>query len=497
MSTKNYVKWKVSGGLEEPGSGRVAEVPPVSADKTAASSGSSKSGDMGIGNDLQMEKSASEPRVYKKRWAILVMFILLSASNGAQWIMYSVIAQIVADFYGVSFTAVDWTSMIYMATYIVLFIPAAYVLDKYGLRVSLLLGATGNALGSWLRMFSTNPDGFWITFVGQTIVGASQMFTLGIPPRLAAVWFGPNEVSTACAAGVFGNQLGIAIGFLVPPIIVRNGTQEEVSSRLTHLFLYSALLNTIIFAMILCFFSARPPTPPSLAQITAQEEKTLDGNFWRTLKKLCLSKDFALLFVTYGINTGVFYAVSTLLAQMVLPFYPEESVAIGQIGVVIVVSGMLGSVAGGFLLDRFKKFKLTTLLDYFLSFLAMLTFTFTLDLGYLAIVFINSAVLGFFMTGYLPIGFEFAAEITFPAAEGTTSNLLNASAQVFGILLTMAMGKVMHSVNTLSSNIIMSLALLVGTILTALISEDLKRQKAHSGRSQLPTSATQLTSASD
>ncbi|KAK6044138.1 hypothetical protein COOONC_18356 [Cooperia oncophora] len=158
-------------------------------------------------------------------------------------------------------------------------------------------------------MFSTNPDGFWITFVGQTIVGASQMFTLGIPPRLAAVWFGPNEVSTACAAGVFGNQLGIAAGFLIPPLIVRNGTQEEVSTRLTYLFLCSALLNTAIFAMIVCsskdeellVFSARPPTPPSLAQITAQEEKALDSNFWRTLAKLMLSKDFVLLFVTYAV----------------------------------------------------------------------------------------------------------------------------------------------------------------------------------------------------
>ncbi|VDP20012.1 unnamed protein product [Heligmosomoides polygyrus] len=131
-----------------------------------------------------------------------------------------------------------------------------------------------------------------------------------------------------------------------------------------------------------------------------------------------------------GINTGVFYAVSTLLAQMVLPFYPTESVAIGQIGVVIVVAGMIGSVVGGFLLDKFKRFKLTTLLDYLFSFLAMLTFTFTLDLGSLVVVFANAFVLGFFMTGYLAIGFEFAAEITFPAAEGTTSALLNASAQV-------------------------------------------------------------------
>ena len=37
----------------------------------------------------------------------------------------------------------------------------------------------------------------------------------------------------------------------------------------------------------------------------------------------------------------------------------------------------------------------------------------------------------FFMTGYLPLGFEFAAEITYPESEGTSSGLLNASAQVY------------------------------------------------------------------
>lgn len=36
----------------------------------------------------------------------------------------------------------------------------------------------------------------------------------------------------------------------------------------------------------------------------------------------------------------------------------------------------------------------------------------------------------FFMTGYLPLGFEYAAELTYPESEGTSSGLLNASAQV-------------------------------------------------------------------
>ena len=34
------------------------------------------------------------------------------------------------------------------------------------------------------------------------------------------------------------------------------------------------------------------------------------------------------------------------------------------------------------------------------------------------------------MTAFLPVGFEFAAEITYPISEGTSSGLLNASGQV-------------------------------------------------------------------
>jgi FLVCR family feline leukemia virus subgroup C receptor-related protein len=35
----------------------------------------------------------------------------------------------------------------------------------------------------------------------------SQIFILGIPPQLAATWFPSHQVSSACAIGVFGNQV--------------------------------------------------------------------------------------------------------------------------------------------------------------------------------------------------------------------------------------------------------------------------------------------------
>lgn len=73
--------------------------------------------------------------------------------------------------------------------------------------MAILLGAIGTCIGAWIKVFSIAPDRFMITFIGQTIVAASQAFVLSLPARVAAVWFGQNEVSSACSIGVFGNQV--------------------------------------------------------------------------------------------------------------------------------------------------------------------------------------------------------------------------------------------------------------------------------------------------
>lgn len=40
------------------------------------------------------------------------------------------------------------------------------------------------------------------------------------------------------------------------------------------------------------------------------------------LKRLALNPGYILLLISYGINVGVFYAISTLLNQVVLEYFP-------------------------------------------------------------------------------------------------------------------------------------------------------------------------------
>ncbi|KAG8126342.1 hypothetical protein E2320_021493 [Naja naja] len=180
-----------------------------------------------------------------------------------------------------------------------------------------------------------------------------------------------------------------------------------------------------------------------------------------------------------GLNTGCFYALSTLLNRMVMLHYPGENLNAGRIGLTIIVAGMFGALISGIWLDRTKTYKQTTLVVYIMSFVGLVVYTFTLDLGHIWVVFITAGVLGFFMTGYLPLGFEFAAELTYPESEGTSSGLLNVSAQVFGIIFTISQGQIIDNFGTKAGNIFLCFFLFIGAIITAFIKPDLRRQQAN------------------
>ncbi|KAF7494163.1 putative MFS-type transporter -like protein [Sarcoptes scabiei] len=149
----------------------------------------------------QIEKSGSmketeqsrheEIKTYRIRNFLLTLFILLSMSNAFHWIEYAIIENIITKYFNISTFWVNCTSTIYMFSYIIGIIPP-------------------------------QRTRFWLVMIGQTSVAIAQLYILNIPPLLAATWFPSSEVTRATAYGVFGNQVGIAIGFVIPPLLMPN-----------------------------------------------------------------------------------------------------------------------------------------------------------------------------------------------------------------------------------------------------------------------------------
>jgi len=434
----------------------------------------------------------SEVKTYRRRWWVLLLFSLYSATNAFQWIQYSIISNIIVKFYDVSNSAADWLSIIFMLAYIPLIFPATWLLDYYGLRLIGLLGAGLNAAGAIVKIFSCDPSLFGVTMTGQTIAAVSQVFILGMPSKLAATWFGPAEVSTACSLAVFGNQFGTALGFLLPPIIVVDSDDKSVvQNDLRLLFIITAVTTSFLFVLVIFTFKNQPKYPPSVAQAKYRQMTQKDGkngsegnvsenvSYGSSLKALLVDVPSVLLIVSYGINTGTYYAISTLLNDEILDSFPDSLKEAGQVGLTLVLLGIAGSVLCGVVLDKTKAYRKTTVLVYALTLVSMGLYSGLLKSGALWTVYVAGGLLGFTMTGYLPVGFEFAAEITYPVCEGISSGMLNASAQAFGIGLTIFTRFIMTHNSVLIANICLCGLLFVGTILTIATKEDLKRQKAN------------------
>jgi len=108
--------------------------------------------------------------------------------------------------------------MIFMLIYIPFLLPGTWVLDRFGLRTTLLLGVRLNCLGAWLKCLAVElsqpvdvetksaMSSFCVLFVAQSICATAPVFILRVPAHLASVWFVENEQSLATSIGVFGIQ---------------------------------------------------------------------------------------------------------------------------------------------------------------------------------------------------------------------------------------------------------------------------------------------------
>lgn len=389
----------------------------------------------------------TEFKVYRYRWVVLFAFMFVVAINQLLWITFAPVTSTATAFYGVSNLSIGLLSMIFMIVYVFVSIPASWVIDTYGIRIAVGIGAILTGLFGLLR--GILADNFTFVLIAQIGIAIGQPFILNAMTTVAARWFPIKERATAAGLGSLAMYLGIVVALVLTPFLT-------IKSQINGMLLIYGIVSAVGAVVFFVFVKERPPTAPCRPD---QEERSLvfDG-----LKESLRLRDFILLLVIFFVGLGVFNAVTTWIEDIVRP-RGFSIVQAGYIGGLMIVGGIIGAVVIPMLSDHFRKRKPYVLLAVIGATLGLVGITFASSYG---LLLVSAFVFGFFLLSAGPVGFQYGAEITYPTPEGTSNGLLLLMGQISGIVFILAMDS-MKSPET--GSMTLPLTLMIGLLVISLI----------------------------
>jgi len=357
---------------------------------------------------------ASGFKVYSYRWAVLAAFMLVIAVNQLSWITFAPITTQAMNFYGVSDLEIGLLSLSFMAVYVVISFPASWIIDTYGIRVGVGIGAALTGLFGLLRgLTASSYAGILVAQIGIAI---GQPFILNAITTVAGRWFPANERATASGLGSLSIYVGILLGLALTPYLV---LRTSIPGMLI-LYGVGGLLAMLVFFIVA---RDRPPSPP------CPPEEDVRSMVLEGLAKMLRQRSFILLLAVFFVGLGVFNAATTWIEQILSPRGFSATQA-GDAGGLMILGGILGAVLLPMLSDRAHR-----RVPYLVLAVAGSTVGLagvTLAASY-TLLLASSFVFGFFLLSAGPLGFQYGAEITFPAPEGTSNGLLLLMGQISGI----------------------------------------------------------------
>ena len=384
---------------------------------------------------------------YGYRWVVLGVFMFVNLTIQILWIAYAPITGPAAQFYGVSDLQIGSLSMAFMIAYIPLSLPVAWVIDTYGFKIAVGIGVGMMSIFGILRGLA--GDNYSLVLWSTIGIAAAQPFLLNAWTKVPANWFAVEERATAVGLVTLANLLGVALGMVLTPMFV------ESLSIPTLQLIYGgfAAFSAILFLILARENPPTPPCPPE-QQVRAL---MLDG-----LKNALKVKSFWFVLLISFIGLGIFNGITTWVESMIRPrgFSPTDA---GTLGALMIFGGLIGAVVIPALSDKQRKRQryMYIALGGAIPGLVGLTFATTSFL-----LFASAFVMGFFLLSAGPIGFQYGAEIAYPAPEGTSNGLLLMMGQISGIILILAMDSFKDPE---TGSMTSSLLVLVGLMLLGLL----------------------------
>jgi cyanate permease len=231
-----------------------------------------------------------------------------------------------------------------------------------------------------------------------------------------------EERATAAGLGTLSMYIGILAGMTLTPYLI-------IGSGISGMLVIYGVVSIVTAFIFLVVMKEGPPTAPCRPD---QEERSLvfDG-FMQTLR----TKDFLWLMVIFFIGLGVFNAVTTWIEDIMRPRGFSATQA-GITGGLMIIGGIVGALIIPLLSDFYRKRTPFIILALIGATIGLIGITFATSYW---LLLLSGTVLGFFLLSSGPIGFQYGAEITYPASEGTSNGMLLLMGQISGIAFIFGM----------------------------------------------------------
>jgi len=364
-------------------------------------------------------------KIYPYRWIILSLYVLITIIIEIQWLTFASISGVAQQFYQTTALRIDFLSMIYMIVFIVMSIPASYIIDTWGLKKGLMIGALLTGLFGALKAWGA--DNLLIVTIAQTGLAVAQPFILNAVTKVGAKWFPINERATVAGVGSLAQYIGIIIALAITPVLVSEISDEGF--RIEKMLLIYGIISVTGSVLLLIFMKEEPPTPPTSEEF-AERSNPVEG-----IKDIFRNRDMRFLLLLFFIGLGIFNAVSTCIDQICRNLTMDET---GMIGGIMLVGGVIGALILPTLSDKIRRRKpfLVVGMIFMLPGLLGLTY-FT---GFVPMM-ISAFVFGFFIMGTGPVGFQYGAEKSYPAPESTSQGIILLAGQISGIIFVFGINK--------------------------------------------------------
>ena len=380
-------------------------------------------------------------RLYAYRWVVLAVFMFVNLTIQMLWIAYAPITGLAAQFYGVTDLQIGLLAMSFMIAFIPLSIPVSWAIDTYGFRLTVSIGAV--LMGVFGVMRGLAGANYTLVLWSTIGIAVAQPFLLNAWTKVPAQWFAIEERATAVGLVILANLVGAALGMVLTPILIETMPIPAVQ------LIYGGLaaVSTLLFVV---FAREKPPTPPCPPGMEVRA-LVLDG-----LKHAFTVKAFWLYLLVWFIGMGIFNGITTWVENIIRPrgFTPTNA---GTLGALMLVGGILGAIIIPPFSDKQQKRQRYLLLGTTLAIPGLIGLTFATSYW---VLLLSAFSMGFFLISTSPIGMQYAAEITHPTPEGTSSGLI----QLFGqasVVFVYIMEAMKSSDESFTPALLLAIALLV------------------------------------